>query len=137
MFPGDAIHIEAEKLKYGVRFTSIGNSIGQQQSKVFEKTFQLEHSIVELIEQKGELLISPEIDERIIELKRELERVKLEFIDNNLDLEISAIMLPEFNPDIILQKYPMFSPEVKESFFGKYVEDLILLINDNFEIGVD
>ena len=131
IFPNESIEIKAKKLDYGIEFTAQGNDIGKQQAEILKKIFPLEQKLVELIEKKNELLISKEMDERIAELRNEIEMVKLNFIENNLDLEMSAAMLPEFNPEVMMKIYPWLSPKVKESFFGKYVESLIRLMDGN------
>jgi len=80
IFPNESIEIKAKKLDYGIEFTAQGNDIGKQQAEILKKIFPLEQKLVELIEKKNELLISNEMDERIAELRNEIEMVKLNFI---------------------------------------------------------
>jgi len=71
---GDNIHVKAEKQKFGVKFQTMGNSIGNQQNEFNKEIFKLEQSYAELDNKKSTVIVNP-IENKINKLKKKLYRL--------------------------------------------------------------
>jgi hypothetical protein len=123
--PGESIIIEGEIVKYGVKFTIEGNAIGLQQNHFQSKLFETEQVYYKLLDnQKG--ATDKELHEKLIkQTKEKLDSIALVEIRANPDWLISVISLSGFPPEIIHKEFPNLSQEVRESYFGKYLMELL------------
>jgi hypothetical protein len=123
--PGDSILIKGEIVKYGVKFTIKGNTVGMQQNHFQSKLFETEQVYYELLDNKKGAT-DKELHEKLIkQTKEKLDSIALAEIRINPDWLYSVISLSGFPPEIIHKEFPNLSQEARESYFGKYLTELL------------
>ena len=125
IFPGDKLIIKAKKANFGAKFHVYGNKIASQQNEFKEKTFKLEQDYAETVFSKSKLITDSDNDDEIKNLKDKIDGINLVNIYRHLDWDYSAIILPGYELEIIKEIYNKLDFKVKESFFGRYVEEII------------
>src|SRR5574344_1669571 len=124
--PMQNISISASIAEYGLQYSVTGNDINTQLSITEKMLFPLseEFNRLTLLKEKS-LPGSKEFDsyEKEIEvINTQIDSIELSVIAKHPDWVYSAELLPKYPFDTISKYYNKFTPSVKSSFFGKFVE---------------
>jgi len=129
--PGDSLSISTQTGEYGIFYQVSGNQIGVQQGVFKKELFPLEEEFNRLVllkekaeagNQSGE---ANEVEEKKQAILTKMEKADLSLIIRHPDWIYSAERFAAYQVDTIAKYFGIFSPEVKESFFGKHLEKII------------
>jgi len=114
----DNLSIVANIEQYGINYQVTGNQIASQ-SNAFK------HKIYPLEKKYNQFIISDQLEE-LSSIRGKIHKVQLEMIAQHPDWLYSAMLLPNFPIDTISKYFNNFTPQVRESFFGKYASEFLI-----------
>ncbi len=124
--PSQDIDIIASIARYGIKYDVTGNDINDQMTHTERMIFPLAEEYNRLTIQSEKHPTESEehklIDEKVQLINHQIDSIETSIIANHPDWEYSALLLPKYSLDTVAKFYHGFTPLVKNSFFGNYVE---------------
>lgn len=133
MNEGDQMHVEAKRSGRTIVYTATGNAITEQMAYFNSKYSEISEEEIATNQSYYDLKVAertPEIQSAFLSYKRKKNQVsenhRIQYARENPGSEYAArLLLNVSNKDSILQVYPTLSAEVKGSFFGKILTEMV------------
>lgn len=129
--PGDRINFTAEPRPTGIYCQAFGNPINEQRNEFTKLLFPFhaefnQHCLnyADAKKDKDSLLLKNETI-KIEQLKKQIQKKTIGFIQKHPDWEISAEVLMGLPTDSCIKYYHQLGSKAKSSYFGQYAQDVL------------